>query len=68
MLHWYALFTKPRQEHQVAQLLVGKGIETYVPTITVRTRRRGKVKRAFFPRYAFAQIDFDAVVEHGLIE
>jgi len=58
---WYALFTKPRKEHQVADALAEKGIETYVPTICVRTRRRGRVRRAFFPRYIFARIDFDTI-------
>jgi transcription elongation factor/antiterminator RfaH len=61
MKNWYALFTKPRKEHQVADALAEKGIETYVPTIQVRTRRRRLVKRAFFPRYIFARIDFDVV-------
>jgi transcriptional antiterminator RfaH len=61
MLNWCALFTRFRKEHQVAEILAGKGIETYVPAIAVHTRRQGRVKRAFFPRYAFARIDFETV-------
>ncbi len=61
MESWYALFTKPRKEQQVADALAEKGIQTYVPTWRVHTRGRGWVQRPFFPRYIFARIDFDAV-------
>lgn len=61
MEHWYALFTKPRKEHQVGDELAQKGIEAYVPSIRVPHRRHGWVKRAFFPRYIFARVDFEAV-------
>jgi transcriptional antiterminator RfaH len=67
MLHWYALFTKPRQENQVAQILSSKGIETYVPAVVVRTRRQNRTKRAFFPRYAFARINFDVIATSAII-
>jgi transcriptional antiterminator RfaH len=60
MKSWYALFTKPRREQQVGEILGEKGIETYVPTIHVRQRRR-TVERPFFPRYMFARVDFDEV-------
>ncbi len=60
MESWYALFTKPRKEQQVGEILSEKGIETYVPTILVR--RRGKtVERPFFPRYMFIKCDFDKI-------
>ena len=61
MFRWYALYTKARKEFQVAEILAAKGVETYVPALTVSTRRRGTVQRAFFPRYTFAQIDFATV-------
>lgn len=61
MKRWYALFTKPRKEHQVGDELAQKGVETYVPTMRVHSRRHGWVKRAFFPRYIFACVDFDIV-------
>lgn len=60
MKSWYALFTKPRRETQVGEILSEKDIETYVPTI--RERRRGRtVERPFFPRYMFVRVDFDKV-------
>ncbi|HID87282.1 MAG TPA: hypothetical protein EYP55_07870 [Anaerolineae bacterium] len=61
MERWYALFTKPRMEQQVGDLLKSKGVETYVPTVKVARRRRPAVERAFFPRYMFARLDLEAV-------
>lgn len=60
MESWYALFTKPRREQQVGEILSEKGIETYVPTIQVRQRGR-IVEKPFFPRYMFMRLDFDDV-------
>lgn len=60
MKSWYALFTKPRCEEQVGEILSEKGIETYVPTIQVRRRGRDVV-RPFFPRYMFIRVDFDEI-------
>ena len=60
MKHWYALFTKPRREFQVSEVLGEKDLETYVPAI--RVRRRGKtVERPFFPRYMFVRVDFEEI-------
>lgn len=60
MQSWYALFTKPRREHQVGEILSEKGLETYVPTIRVRQRRR-IVEKPFFPRYMFVRLNFQEV-------
>lgn len=60
MKSWYALFTKPRREQQVGEILSEKDIETYVPIIQVRRRGR-TVERPFFPRYMFIRVDFDEV-------
>lgn len=60
MESWYALFTKPRREQQVGEILSEKGIETYVPTVQVRQRRR-MVEKPFFPRYMFVRLDFGEV-------
>ncbi len=57
---WYALFTKPRRELQVGEILGEKGIETYVPMIQVRQRGR-MLEKPFFPRYMFVRLDFDHV-------
>lgn len=61
MRHWYALYTKPRMEQHVGNLLKSKGIETYVPTMRVTRQRRPTVERAFFPRYMFARLDLEAI-------
>jgi len=64
MQHWYALHTKPRQEQQVSQILAGKGLETYLPTLAVTRVRRGhraRMTQPLFPCYLFARFDLDAV-------
>jgi transcriptional antiterminator RfaH len=61
MERWYTLYTKPRMEQHVGELLKSKGIETYVPTINVHRKRSPMVERAFFPRYMFARVDLEAI-------
>lgn len=63
MLSWYALYTKPRMEHQVSTLLENRGIPTYLPLMHVPRRRAAgqRVAVPFFPCYLFAQIDFEVV-------
>lgn len=62
MMHWYALYTKPRKEHQVDATLRGQGIETYFPTIQRKVRRRDRPDRVvYFPCYLFARIDLTIV-------
>jgi transcriptional antiterminator RfaH len=60
MKSWYALFTKPKREQQVSEILSEKDIETYLPIIRVRRRRRTS-ERPFFPRYLFIRVDFNNV-------
>jgi len=60
MEHWYALYTKPKKEHQVNTLLQGQGIETCLPTVRRKVRRRDRPGRViYFPCYLFARIDFE---------
>ncbi len=55
---WYALYTKPHAERQVTQLLAARGIETYLPMLTVwRARRRQIETEPLFPCYGFACFD-----------
>ena len=62
MLHWYALYTKPRKEHQVDATLRGQGIETYLPTVQRKVRRRDRPDRVvYFPCYLFARVDLTVV-------
>jgi transcriptional antiterminator RfaH len=57
--HWYALYTKPRKERQVHALLQDRGIETYLPTVRRKVRRRDRPDRVvYFPCYVFARLDF----------
>ncbi len=58
-LHWYALHTQPHREPQVAHLLLDKGIEVFLPIVSVRHRRYGRVERPLFPCYLFARLDLD---------
>jgi transcriptional antiterminator RfaH len=61
MMHWYAMYTKPHKERQVKGLLRQQGIETYLPTVRRKYRRRGRPDQVvFFPCYLFARVDFDA--------
>ena len=60
MEHWYALYTKPKKEHQVNTYLQGQGVATYLPTMQRKVRRRDRPDRVvYFPNYLFARLDFD---------
>lgn len=62
MKHWYALFTKPKKERQVDALLKESGIETYLPTVKRKVKRRDRPDRVvYFSCYLFAYLDFDAI-------
>ena len=58
---WYALYTKPRHEKKVHQLLCDKKYETYLPLITKVQQwkdRKKKVDMPFFSSYLFANFDY----------
>ena len=58
MIHWYALYTKPRAERQVSDILTGRGLETFLPaTRTWRARRRRFEQEPLFAGYLFARFD-----------
>jgi transcriptional antiterminator RfaH len=58
MQRWYALYTKPKKERQVDALLREQGIETYLPTVQRKARRRDRPDRVvYFPCYLFARLD-----------
>lgn len=62
MMHWYALYTKPRKERQVETTLRGQGIETYLPTVQRKVRRRDRPDRMiYFPCYLFARMDLSVL-------
>ncbi len=60
MLHWYALYTKPRKEQKVAEQLERLGFTVYLPLKTeVRqwSDRKKKVISPLFTSYVFIQIE-----------
>jgi len=61
MEQWYTLYTKSKSEYQVVAALQERGFQTYLPeTVSVKGRQKGK-NIAFFPRYLFVKVDFEAV-------
>jgi transcriptional antiterminator RfaH len=60
---WYAVHTKPRKERQVRCYLESRGIEAYLPTLPVPSRRRPREAREepFLARYLFAHLDLRSV-------
>jgi transcriptional antiterminator RfaH len=59
-MNWYAIYTKPKAEGSVAQLLSKAGIETLNPKINVRKyagRKYIEAVEQLFPCYIFAFFD-----------
>jgi transcription antitermination factor NusG len=59
---WYALYTKPRWEKKVNQLLNAKGIDTYCPLNKVSRQWSDRVKvvhEPLFKSYVFTRISPD---------
>lgn len=67
MKHWYALYTQPRKERQVHGLLEQQGVETYLPTVRRKVRRRDRPDlMVYFPCYLFARLDFDTTPQSSI--
>lgn len=59
---WYAIYTNPRAEKKVNQLLTNKGFEAYLPlqtTLKQWSDRKKKVEEPLFKSYVFVNILFD---------
>jgi transcription antitermination factor NusG len=59
-MSWYAAYTRCNHERVVNKLLHQKGINTFLPQITVPSRRRDRkvlIKRPVFPNYLFVELD-----------
>lgn len=59
---WYAIYTNPRAEKKVNQLLTHKGFEVYLPlqtTLKQWSDRKKKVEEPLFKSYVFVNILFD---------
>ena len=57
---WYALWVRSRHEKSVAELLAGKGFETFLPMYTSRRRwsdRMQEVELPLIPGYVFCRFD-----------
>ncbi|MFV8819137.1 transcription/translation regulatory transformer protein RfaH [Haliea sp. E17] len=60
MKQWYAVQTKPRQEHVARENLQRQDYTTYLPMIRQRKQRRQRwtqVSEPLFPRYLFIHAD-----------
>lgn len=61
-MYWYLIHTKPRQEQSALQNLQQQGYTCYLPIITQKKNRQGKisiVNEPLFPRYLFIQLGED---------
>jgi transcription antitermination factor NusG len=59
---WFALSTKPRHEHTVAEMLAAKSVEAYLPLYDQRRQWGGRgrtVSVPLFPRYVFCRSLFE---------
>jgi len=57
--NWYVLYTKPRWEKKVYELLSAKGIEAYCPLSKVRKKWSDRIKwveEPLFKSYVFARV------------
>ena len=63
-MHWYLVFTKPRQEQVALENLERQGYRCYLPQWQVEKKKRGRktaewaiVTEPLFPRYLFIELD-----------
>lgn len=57
--HWYVVYTKPRWEKKVAELLTRAGIENYCPLNKVTRQwsdRKKEILEPFFKSYVFVRV------------
>ena len=57
---WYAVHSKPKQEHRALENLQQQGFEAWLPMLTVEKLRRGRlaeVVEPMFSRYLFIRLD-----------
>jgi transcriptional antiterminator RfaH len=59
-VNWYAVYTKPQQEHLARENLERQSFETYLPLMRSRRQRRGKwvnTIEPMFARYLFIRLE-----------
>jgi transcription antitermination factor NusG len=68
---WYAIYTRPRWEKKVNNLLVQKGIESYCPLNKVRRKWSDRIKiveEPLFKSYVFVRIEDENRTEVRMTE
>ena len=59
---WYAVHSRPKQEHRALENLQNQGYEAWLPLITLEKIRRGRlteVVEPMFSRYLFIRLDME---------
>lgn len=59
-MNWYAVYTKPRQEHIAQENLERQSFEAYLPLMQASRKRRGKwvdMIEPMFSRYLFVRLE-----------
>ncbi len=67
---WYVVHTRSRQEVKVQTGLELKGLETFLPRVTVRSRRRDRLQMLeapLFPGYLFVHTDLNDWAHFNII-
>jgi transcription termination/antitermination protein NusG len=68
---WYAVYTKSRHEAKVENALLQKGVEVFLPRVTIASRRRDRkllLKLPLFPGYLFVHTALDTFDYHEIIK
>jgi len=69
-LPWYVIHTRSRHEVMVEAGLARKGLETFLPRVVVRSRRRDRLKMLeapLFPGYLFIHADLNDWTHYQII-
>lgn len=59
---WYVVYTKPRSEKKLREVLLAKSIECYLPLLRIRKKWSDRfkwVEKPAFDSYLFLRIDYD---------
>lgn len=75
MINWYAVYTRPRHEKKVYEVLIEKEIETFLPMIKKVSQwkdRKKKIDVPLFNGYLFVYFDykyrFDVLQTKGVVK
>lgn len=68
---WYAIYTQSRHEARVESALQQKGLEMFLPRLTIHSRRRDRkllIKLPLFPGYIFVRTSLTASEHHEILK